>query len=329
MNVLSLDRKVHIIACLVDGVSIRATARITASDKETVMKLGAAVGAGCVRLHDRMFRNLHVNRLELDEAWDFIGKKQKNVRDGDSLELGDVWTWIGLDAVNKAIVSFAVGQRDGEVANAFVADLRERIANRPQITSDGHTPYREAVERAFGTDVDFAMLIKTFGGVEGTDAARRYSPGRIINTTQVAVSGAPDPEFISTSYVERQNLNLRMNQRRFTRLSNGFSRKLENHRAAVGLYAAHTNLCRINGTIRTTPAMALGVTDHIWTIAELVTAALESPEPSTPPAEPPPKLPKFSKWSGVTGDRVPTGKHGMGKTKRPPSPFRLIPGGKK
>jgi IS1 family transposase len=231
------------------------------------MSLGVRVGDGCERLHDRLMRDLQVNQIELDEQWDFIQKKQKRVRSDDPAEFGDVWLFVALAATQKTVLSYLVGN---------------------QITSDGYAPYIGAVEAAFGWDVDYAMLTKQYVGDSNLpDAAHRYSPGHVAGVERTVIRGRPDPEHISTSYVERFNLSSRMQMRRCTRLTNGFSKKLENHRAATSLWIAFYNLCRVQETLRWTPAMALGVTDHIWTIAELVAAALES---DAPPPLPRPTL---------------------------------------
>jgi IS1 family transposase len=239
------------------------------------MRLGVRVGDGCAVLHDEMMRFVQVNRLELDELWSYVGKKQRKVKPTDSIDLGDQYVFIGIDATRKAIISYLVGKRDGENANAFLADLRRRIVNRPEISSDGFSAYPDAVERAFGIDCSFGQLIKQYQGEPGIDAARRYSPGVVVGVQRRWVIGAQRK--ISTSYVERGNLSVRMASRRFTRLTNGFSKKLENHVAAVSLYVAHFNLCRVHESLRISPAMAIGITDHIWTIGELMDAATAEP----------------------------------------------------
>jgi IS1 family transposase len=240
------------------------------------MSLGVHVGDGCERLHDRLMRDLNVGIIECDEQWDFIAKKQKRVRQGDPTEFGDVWLHVALSATHKAVISYVVGKRDGTYTQELADDLRGRILNRPQITADGYAPYIGAIERAFGTDVDFATIVKKYVGDSNLpDAAHRYSPGHVAGVERTVIRGRPNPENISTSYVERFNLSSRMQMRRCTRLTNGFSKKLQNHRAAISLWVCFYNLCRVHETLRCTPAMALGVTDHIWTIAELVQAALE------------------------------------------------------
>jgi IS1 family transposase len=289
MNVLPFETQVRVIAALTEGCSIRSVERLIEVHRDSVMRLGVRVGEGCARLHDRMMRDLQVNVIELDEQWDFIGKKERHVAQGDPAECGDVWLFVALSATHKAVLSYVVGKRTAENTQALTMDLRARILNRPQITSDGYAPYIGAVEAAFGVDVDFAQLTKKYvGDSTFQDAAHRYSPGHVTGVDKVVIRGLPDSEKISTSYVERFNLSSRMQMRRFTRLTNAFSKKLENHRAAVALWVAFYNLCRVHETLRCTPAMALGVTDHVWSIAELVRAALE-PSDVPPLPRPTPK----------------------------------------
>jgi IS1 family transposase len=273
MNILPFDKQVAIIAALCEGNSIRAVERLTGVHRDTVMRLGVRVGDGCARLHDAMMRDLQVSILEFDEIWAFVGKKQR--RAGDDRASGDQYTFTALDATCKAIISYRTGKRTAENTRAFVHDVRARVINRPQITSDGFEPYGVAMEEAFGIDVDYAQLVKIYKAEPARDAARRYSPGYVVGVERARMVGRPRPERVSTSYVERSNLTLRMQQRRFTRLTNGFSKKLDNHQAAVSLYVGHYNLCRVHETLRITPAMALGVADHIWTVGELIEAALE------------------------------------------------------
>jgi len=287
MNALPFEKQVQVVSALTEGCSIRATERLCNVNRNTIMSLGLRVGDGCARLHDRLMRNLQVGLIELDEQWDFIGKKQKRVRDNDPDELGDVWLFVALAATQKAVISYVVGKRDAGNTQALALDLRARILNRPQITSDGYAPYYNAITLAFQTDVDYAVLTKQYVGDSNLpDAAHRYSPGHVIGVERDVIRGRPDPERISTSFVERFNLSSRMQMRRFTRLTNGFSKRLENHRAAVNLWVCFYNLCRYHETLRCTPAMALGVTDHIWSVTELLSAALE-PQGAPPlPKEP-------------------------------------------
>lgn len=230
-----------------------------------------------------MMRELHVPMLEFDEIWSYVGKKQRRTERGETKQ-GDQYTYIALDATNRAIISYLVGKRNPKTTRAFVNDVWERVVNRPQITSDGYGPYVEAVAEAFGWGIDYAQLVKHYSADKAVEAARRYSPARVVRVDRSVISGRRDRR-ISTSYVERQNLTLRMQQRRFTRLTNGFSKKVRNHKAAVSLYVAHYNLCRVHETIRMTPAMALGVSDHIWDIGELIETAT-GPEPEGRPVGP-------------------------------------------
>ncbi len=237
---------------------------------------------GCAQLHDRMMRGLQVPILEFDEVWGYVGKKQRRTEPGET-DKGDQYTFTALDATSKAIISYVTGKRTEDNTRAFVNDVWERIINRPQITTDGWGPYIGAIAECFGDGADFAQLVKHYAADRSADGARRYSPPQVVRVDRYVVSGRP--RSISTSYVERSNLTLRMQQRRFTRLTNGFSKKLRNHRAAVALFISHYNLCRVHETIRMTPAMALGVMDHIWTIGELVEAAT-NPE-TVPPRHAP------------------------------------------
>ena len=271
-NNLPFDRQVEIISALTEGVSIRATERLTDVHRDTIVRLGVRVGFGCAAIHDALMQNLRVPRIELDEAWSFVGKKQKQIKPDDSADLGDQYVFIALAGAAKAIVSYRVGKRTSVNTRAFVMDVRERVLGAPEISSDAFNQYPNAVELAFGTDRTFGTIEKHYSAPQAVEASRRYSPAEVISITTRAVVGRPAK--ISTSYVERQNLSLRMAQRRFTRLTNAFSKKLENHCAAVALYAAHYNFCRVHEALRITPAMQLGVTDHIWTVRELVDAAL-------------------------------------------------------
>ena len=272
MNLLPHTKQVEAIAALCEGVSIRATERLTGIHRDTIMRLGARVGMGCAALHDRLMRDLHVSRIELDEAWSYVGKKQRQVKPEDGTGMGDQYVFLALADSAKTIVSYRVGKRDSENTRAFVADLRERVLGAPEISSDAFQMYPPAVELAFGIDVHYGQIEKHYKYEPAKEAARRYSPGFVVSVSKTRVVGRPAR--ISTSYIERQNLTLRMQQRRFTRLTNAFSKKLENHAAAVALYVAHYNLCRVHEALRVTPAMQLGVTDHVWTIGELVDAAL-------------------------------------------------------
>ncbi len=310
MNVLSFDKQVRVVASLVEGCSIRGTERLCGVNRETIGSLGLSVGEACRNLHDNLMTDLQVNVLEVDEIWSFIGKKQKRVKPTDDAEFGDQYTFIGLDANKKAIVSFLTGRRDADSTDAFALDLRHRIVNRPQVSSDGFGPYVEAINLAFQYDVDFAQIVKVYGSPDGDD--HKYSPPKCISAQRSTVCGNPDWDHISTSYVERQNLSMRMSQRRFTRLTNAFSKKLRNHRASVALYAAHYNFCRIHETLgRITPAMAIGVADHVWSVAELVETAMSMAPPSWEPPvapvvsvpPPPPALPGGPRFALLQGGR--------------------------
>lgn len=272
MNVLPFDRQVDIIAALTEGCSIRSVERLTGVHRDTIMRLGVRVGFGCNAIHDALMQNLHVPRLEFDEAWDFVGKKQKQLTPEDGTDKGDQWTFIALAGAAKAIIGYRVGKRNAINTRAFVMDVRERVLGAPEISADAFNMYPEAIERAFGVDCTFGTIDKHYAAVQAIEASRRYSPAEVVSITTRAVVG--NPRHISTSYVERQNLTLRMAQRRFTRLTNAFSKKLENHCAAVALYAGHYNFCRVHEALRITPAMQLGVTDHVWSVRELVDAAL-------------------------------------------------------
>lgn len=318
MNVLPFDKQVRVIGALTEGCSIRAIERMTGVNRNTIMSLGLRVGRGCASLHDLLMRDLQVSVIQVDEAWSFVAKKQKRVSLDDPREFGDSYTWIALDANRKAIVSYWVGKRLSGDALAFMSDLHARIVNRPQLTSDGYPAYLDAVDFTFGDDVDYAMLQKLYAGPQG-DAAHRYSPGAIVGVDRKVITGEPDPALISTSFVERQNLTLRMQMRRFTRLTNGFSRKIESHRAAVSLHVAWYNLCRIHETLRCTPGMALGVTDRVWTVADLVQAALDV-RPAAPPTAPAP-------IQGMTAAQAKG--EGRGSYRGPrPSGLRVIKGGR-
>src|SRR6185437_6577860 len=269
MNRLSTAERARAIHCLCEGNSIRSTCRLTGFAKNTVVKLLVELGAACSRYHDEHVRGLKSKRVQCDEIWSFVGAKKKNTtaeqrRDG----MGDAWTWVALDADAKLCVSYLVGGRDAGWAWDFMQDVAERIKGRVQLTTDGHKPYLEAVEGAFGADVDFATLQKIYGAVSEEDA-RRYSPACCIGCEMKPVIGDPDPEHVSTSFVERQNLTMRISMRRFTRLTNAFSKKLENHAHAVAVYFMYYNFCRVHSTLRVTPAMEAGLAHHAWSVEEL------------------------------------------------------------
>jgi IS1 family transposase len=272
-NVLNKDKQIAVIAALAEGSSIRSIERMTGIHRDTIMRLGVRVGQGCTRVMDATMRNLPCTRLELDEIWGFIGKKDRSVRDGDSSELGSIWTFCAIDADTKLVPAFKVGHRTAATTQEFVQDVADRMAYRIQISTDGMTEYREAVEKAFGGDVDFGQIIKTYSRPESTTDHRRYSPPEIVSVEKKHVTGRPDFELISTSYIERLNATTRHHMRRLTRLTLAFSKKRENFEAAVGLHFAYYNFVRRHNTLRCTPAMAAGVSRDFWSIGDLVEAA--------------------------------------------------------
>ncbi len=280
MNVLPAEKRTAIISALTEGCSIRAVERLTGVHRDTIMRLAVRVGEGCLKLHSAMMRDLRVNRIECDEIWSYVGKKQKMVKAEDGDMVGDQYTFIALADTAKAIVTYRTGKRTAENTQAFANDLRRRVIGSPEVSTDGFAAYPWAISLAFGDQVAHGVVEKHYAANGTPEASRRYSPAQVVKVSRNAVLGVPT--HISTSYVERQNLTLRMQQRRFTRLTNGFSKNYLNHCAAVALYVAHYNLCRVHEALRVTPAMQIGVTDHVWTISELVEAALlgvVTPEP--------------------------------------------------
>lgn len=269
MNKLTIEERARILHLLCEGMSIRAITRLTGASKNTVAKLLIDAGKACAAYHDANVRNVKAERIQVDEIWSFTYAKQKNVATAKEAPegAGDTWTWTALDADSKMIVSYLVGGRDAEYAMWFMDDLAARLANRVQLTSDGHKAYLQAVEGAFGCDVDFAQLVKMYGPT--ITAPGRYSPAECTGAKKIRVMGSPDFADVSTSYVERQNLTMRMHMRRFTRLTNAFSKKVENHAHAVALHMMYYNFVRIHKTLRVTPAMAAGVTDKLWEIADI------------------------------------------------------------
>jgi len=270
MNRLNAAERAAVVAALVEGNSVRATARLTGISKPTILKLLADLGDACTQFHDERARALRCKRIECDEIWQFCYAKAKNVPEEKrgTFGYGDVWTWTALDSDSKLIVSWLVGSRDAGSAYMFMQDAASRIRSHVQLTTDGHRVYINAVEDAFGADVDYAMLTKVYGA--NPEAETRYSPARIVSSTTEVIKGSPNPKFISTSYVERQNLTMRMHMRRFTRLTNAFSKEVENPAAAVALHFVWYNFCRVHGTLRVTPAMQAGLADHVWSLEELV-----------------------------------------------------------
>ena len=281
MNKLDAKTRKLIIRCLVEGQSIRATARTADVSKNTVAKLLVDAGKACADYQDKALRDLPCKRIQVDEIWSFIYAKEKNVARAKSApaEAGDVWTWTAICADTKLVPSWRVGDRSGETAIDFMDDLRARLADRVQLTSDGHRAYLEAVEGAFGGDVDYAQLIKLYG--EAPEAQKRYSPAACVGARKRRVEGNPDPAHVSTSYVERNNLTMRMSIRRFTRLTNAFSKKIENHAYSVALHFMHYNFCRQHKSLGgISPAMAAGVTDRLWDIEDIVRLVEErAPKP--------------------------------------------------
>ena len=274
MNKLSIEKRTQIITSLVEGNSIRATCRMTDTAKGTVIRLLASVGAACAKYQDEHLKNLPCKHIQCDEIWSFCHAKQKNVPEEKQGKFGygDVWTWVAMDADTKLVASWLVGLRDADYAYEFIQDLKAKLANRIQLTTDGHKVYLEAIEDAFGADIDYAQLVKLYG--QEPESEKRYSPAQCIGTDPHIIQGNPDPRLISTSFVERQNLTMRMSMRRFTRLTNAFSKKIENLEYAVALHFMYYNFARPHKTLANpyprTPAMAAGLTNHIWTVADIV-----------------------------------------------------------
>lgn len=258
------------ISCLVEGNSVRATVRMTGVAKNTIVKLLAQIGKACAEYQDEKLRHLGCRRIQCDEIWSFCYAKQKNVpfEKQGQFGYGDVWTWVAMCPDTKLVASWFVGSRGAGSAYVFMRDLASRLSNRIQLTTDGHRVYLDAVESAFGSEIDYSMLVKIYGTDSEPDT--RYSPPECIAAKIVPIIGAPDPKHISTSHIERQNLTVRMQVRRFARLTNAFSKKIENHCHAVALHFMHYNFCRVHQTLRVTPAMESGIADHVWTMEDLV-----------------------------------------------------------
>jgi IS1 family transposase len=275
MNKLTIEKRTQIIGMLIEGMSLRATSRLADVSINTVTKLLVDIGIASAEYQDKTLRNLKCKRIQCDEIWAFCYAKEKNVPADKKghFGYGDVWTWTSIDADTKLVPSFLIGNRDARSARMFIEDLASRLASRVQLTTDGLKVYLEAVEGAFGCDVDYAMLVKTY---ESTQDETRYSPAVCTACERKPVTGKPDPKHISTSFVERQNLSMRMSMRRFTRLTNAFSKKVENHAYQVALHFMYYNFARIHQTLRCTPAMEAGVSDHIWSIEEIA-ALLPAP----------------------------------------------------
>ena len=293
MNKLPIQKRVQILSMLCEGSSMRSISRVCDVSINTVAKILVDAGRACMNFHDEKVRGVAAKRVQVDEIWSFTAAKQKNVAgmkkpvDG----AGDTWTWTAIDADTKLIAAWFVGGRDAECANAFINDLASRLANRVQLTSDGHAPYLQAVEGAFGADVDYAQLVKIYGS-SPESAKGRYSPAECTGIKKTRIEGSPEEKHISTSYIERSNLTMRMHNRRFTRLTNAFSKKFESHVQMVALYTVFYNFTRIHKTLRVTPAMAAGLTDRVWGMEDVV-ALMDA-------AAPKPGRPKTYKKSGVT-----------------------------
>jgi IS1 family transposase len=294
MNILPRDKQIEVIAALCDGLGVRATSRITAVNRGTVAALALKVGRGAAELHDRMMVGLRVNRCELDELWSYVGKKQARVNKNElgAAAVGDQYTYIALAASSRAIIAYRTGKRDSGNTHEFIADLRQRVIGSPEISTDGFLPYQNAIRSEFGNRIAHGVVNKTYSvtNLATKEASRRYSPAQVVAVAYDVVSGVPAD--ISTSYVERQNLSLRMGSKRFARLSNGFSKKLDQHCAAVSLYVAHYNLCRVHESLKATPAMALGIAERVWTIGDLLDAALAT-QPITPVTTAPDRRKRF------------------------------------
>jgi IS1 family transposase len=271
MNKLSMDKKVAVITALVEGCSVRSTSRMTGVAKGTILRLLANVGTACADYQNVTIRNIPAQRIQVDEIWSFVGCKEKNLTPEilSTRTAGDAWTYVAIDAQTKLVISTMVGQRDAGFATAFLKDVSTRLSTRVQLTTDGHNMYLKAVANTMFEDgVDFAQLVKYYGN--DPEGQKRYSPAQCMGTKQQIVSGNPDKRHISTSFIERQNLTMRMNMRRFTRLTNAFSKKFENHVHSIALYQMHYNFARIHQTLRVTPAMEAGLSQHVWSIRDIL-----------------------------------------------------------
>lgn len=272
MNRLSTKQRAQIVAALVEGNSIRSTCRMTGVAKGTVLKLLADLGKACAEYQDKTFLNLNCKRVQVDEVWSFCYSKNRNVPEkyAEQFGYGDVWTFTAICAETKLVPCWKVGRRSAEYADEFIKDLAGRLAHRVQLTTDGYRKYVDAVETSFAGNIDYAMLVKMFGAENSNrNPDMRYSPAECTGTRIAKINGAPDPKHISTSYVERQNLTMRMGMRRFTRLTNAFSKKVENLGHAVSLHFMYYNFARIHQTLRVTPAMEAGISDHVWSVEEI------------------------------------------------------------
>jgi IS1 family transposase len=270
MNKLPPEKRAQALQMMAEGISLRAMTRLTGISRTTLIKLLEDAGQAFSEYQDRTLVNLNCKRVQVDEAWAFCYAKQKNVATAKAAPegAGDIWTWVGIDADTKLVASWYVGGRDSEAAMMFMDDLAPRLASRVQLTSDGHKPYLEAIEGAFGADIDYAMLVKVYGAAP--EGQRRYSPAICTGARKHRIEGNPDPKHVSTSFVERQNLNIRMGNRRMTRLTNAFSKKAENHAHMMAIYFMHYNFVRLHQTLKVTPAMAAGVTPKLWEMSDMV-----------------------------------------------------------
>lgn len=270
MNKLSLEKRIQIVSMLVEGNSLRSITRIADVSINTVTKLLVDLGKACSEYQDKALRNLNCKRIQVDEIWSFCYSKQKNVPHEmkGTFGYGDVWTWTALDADTKLVPCWSIGYRNADDASIFIDDLASRLSSKIQLTSDGHKAYLSPIEDAFGCDIDYAMLVKLYG--KSPEEEKRYSPASCVGINKMIVTGTPDAKHISTSYVERQNLTMRMGMRRFTRLTNGFSKKVENHGHAIALHFMYYNFVRIHKTLKTSPAMAAGVSERLWSIKHLL-----------------------------------------------------------
>ena len=272
MNQLSIEKRAAVVAALVEGNSLRGTARLTGVARMTIEKLLRDLGAACAAYHDANVRGLKSQRIQCDEIWAFVGAKAKNVPTEKRGQWGDVWTWTAIDADTKLIVGYRVGQRTAADGYDFMQDVASRLTNRVQLTTDNFKVYLNAVDYAFGVDVDFATLEKHYGSyVTNGSAAHRYTPAKITGMKAATITGNPDRKHVSISYVERQNLTMRMHMKRFARLGNGFSKKIEMHAHSVALHFMYYNFCKVHSSLRVTPAMESGLSDHVWDVAELLT----------------------------------------------------------
>lgn len=331
-NHLPLEKRVDVVRHLVEGASIRATSRLTDVSLPTVLSTLLRMGAGCDNLHNALVRDLDIREIECDEIWSYVAKKQARVTEKDPVEFGDAYTFLGMARTKKLILSYHVGKRDEVATQTFVADLRARLVTIPEVSTDGWQSYQTAVGQSFAEGVDHAVIQKNYsrkGRPDGVKHDHRYEPPRDPFITKQVAHGAPDLKRASTSHIERANLTVRMHVRRFTRLCNGFSKKLDNHRAAVSLHVAWYNFVRVHETLRVTPAMEAGITDHVWTVEELVTRALSAepcarpePKPLAPPAPPPGEAPVTARQTSTGGwlRVVQGGKSAQKETPKAPTP---------